>query len=564
MGATGSGADLRWDTEGLAADGAALGASASLSGPPVAEPPGADTTSVSSTEQLNAHATALSAHLAHAGLLRVHGGIVTQNVAAQFIETDAQYASFLADPQSAAPPPAATPVSIPAPQLPEIPVIPAAAALPPLPGEAFARALYNGPGAQSLHDAANFWRSQAGHIEQQAHQTRQLGDNVDEHWRNDNPKAATNIRAHAAWLDDQAERARGLAGAYEQAGQHYSDHRSQTNSPQEFDTVRNQRNRAIQLNSTGAYTGKILELENQMATMQSSATQQATSYHGLVNATTGVITPPPVPAPPIAGSTSAAPNSPVKQGAGQDLKPQQAPNPAGGKPKTSGNTSDPKPGAADLANPLSVLPDNPATPAPVDPTSSGIDPQAFGSAANVIGTLTGSGMGALSSLGGAGGGGGMPGGSPLSSLSGLSAPPMPSGGQPGGGEAPPEAPSLGEGGGEPSTSPAGDFGGSGGGGGGPITASAQTPLPAASPTPPVAGGLVTAAAAPGGTGAAMGGGGMMPPPMMGGGKGNDTAERNKNLYPDRRVVLRHTPNTEAVFGAIERERKTPKKDEGGK
>ncbi|SKO13474.1 PPE domain-containing protein [Mycobacteroides abscessus] len=561
MGASSSGADLRWDTEGLAADGAALGASTSVSGPPAAEPPGADTTSVSNTEQLNAHGAALAAHLAHAGLLRAHGGIVTQDVAAQFTQTDAQYAAYLANPQTAAPPQTATGANIPAPQLPEIPVIPAASALPPLTGEAFSRALYGGPGPQSLQQAANYWRSQADQIEQSAHQTRQIGNNVDEHWRNNNPKAATNIRAHATWLDDQADRARSLAGAYEQAGQHYSDHRSQTSSPQEFDNVRNMRNRAAQLNTTGAYTGKILELENKMAVMQSDATTQATSYHSMVNATTGVVTPPPVPAPPIAGSTSAAPNSPVNQGAGQDLKPQQAPNPAGGKPKTNGNTSDPQPGAADLANPLSTLPDTPQAATPLDPATSGIDPQAFGSAANIIGTLTGGGMGALSSLGGSGGG--MPGGSPLSALSGLSAPQTPSGGQPssGGGETPPETPSLGDADGA-STSPAGDFGG--GGGGGPITASAQNPLPAATPTAPVGGGLSASAAAPtGAAGASMGGAGMMPP-MMGGGKGNDTAERDKNLYPDRRVVLRNKPNTEAVFGAVERERKTPKKDDGGK
>ena len=68
--------------------------------------------------------------------------------------------------------------------------------------------------------------------------------------------------------------------------------------------------------------------------------------------------------------------------------------------------------------------------------------------------------------------------------------------------------------------------------------------PAASTTP--------AGGAPGGR--MMGG---MYPPMMGGMGGNNTAERDQDLHPDRRVVHRDQANTEPVFGELEQVRKRP-------
>ena len=51
--------------------------------------------------------------------------------------------------------------------------------------------------------------------------------------------------------------------------------------------------------------------------------------------------------------------------------------------------------------------------------------------------------------------------------------------------------------------------------------------------------------------------GGMYPPMMGGMGGNNTAERDQDLHPDRRVVHRDQANTEPVFGELEQVRKRP-------
>jgi hypothetical protein len=50
------------------------------------------------------------------------------------------------------------------------------------------------------------------------------------------------------------------------------------------------------------------------------------------------------------------------------------------------------------------------------------------------------------------------------------------------------------------------------------------------------------------------GGGMMPP-IAGPGPGTQNGERDKSLYPDKRVVHREVPNTEPVFGELERDRR---------
>lgn len=53
----------------------------------------------------------------------------------------------------------------------------------------------------------------------------------------------------------------------------------------------------------------------------------------------------------------------------------------------------------------------------------------------------------------------------------------------------------------------------------------------------------------------MGGGGMYPPMMPGAGQGTQNGERDKALYPDKRVVHREVANTEPVFGELERDRR---------
>lgn len=51
--------------------------------------------------------------------------------------------------------------------------------------------------------------------------------------------------------------------------------------------------------------------------------------------------------------------------------------------------------------------------------------------------------------------------------------------------------------------------------------------------------------------------GGMYPPMMGGMGGNNEPERDKDLFPDKRVVHRDHANTEPVFGELEQVRKRP-------
>ena len=83
-------------------------------------------------------------------------------------------------------------------------------------------------------------------------------------------------------------------------------------------------------------------------------------------------------------------------------------------------------------------------------------------------------------------------------------------------------------------------------------------LPAAAAASPSVGALAppAGAAPPSAGGGGMRGGGMYPP-MMGAGQGGQTAERDKAMHPDKRVVHQEMANTEAVFGEIERERKRP-------
>jgi hypothetical protein len=61
--------------------------------------------------------------------------------------------------------------------------------------------------------------------------------------------------------------------------------------------------------------------------------------------------------------------------------------------------------------------------------------------------------------------------------------------------------------------------------------------------------------------------GMYPPMMGGRGGANEGSERSKELYPDKRVVLRPVANTEPVFGELERQRrprgKRAAQEEGG-
>ena len=175
---------------------------------------------------------------------------------------------------------------------------------------------------------------------------------------------------------------------------------------------------------------------------------------------------------------------------------------------------------------------------------------AEGVVAEIAGALVGAGT---SSLGQAAGGLHSLAAAPMSALSGLS-------GLGGGMPQAPQMPSGGDGGGQPDFDPGGgnDFGsgattpaGGGGGdmgGGAPVSAPAVGPVSAGWPSAGLAG--ASSPLSPGGSGGGMGGGGFMPPMMGMGGKPGSEQDKHR----DRRVVFRPTPNSEPVFGELERQR----------
>jgi hypothetical protein len=90
-------------------------------------------------------------------------------------------------------------------------------------------------------------------------------------------------------------------------------------------------------------------------------------------------------------------------------------------------------------------------------------------------------------------------------------------------------------------------------------------MPASSPGPAAGTPTVsTPVAVPSGP-SGVGGMGMYPPML--GGRGGEEQARRKDLFPDKRVVFRRVPNSEAVFGELAAPRRArPKRiaqEEGG-
>jgi hypothetical protein len=534
-----------------------------------------DSVSGGVTAHLIAHSQAVSALLTHAGILRGQGGEVTRHTGTVLRATDEAGAETIASGGSsgattAAPSPAAVP--IPEPVVPPIPSLsePEAA-----PGELWAVQIHGGPGSSSWRAMATSLRSQAGDIDRLAADTRHSGSSINANWVDDGQQAGANTVAHADWLTGMAEHTRQLADTADAAADHFDQAREATPRPEVFTELRARLQQARSENVAygGLLSGRVATLEQQLADKEAEAVGAGNTYFAAAATTTGGTPTPPHPAPPIARGDGpkpkpeAGPKKPAEP-AGKPPKDthgvDDGPATGGEKPKTDGPGQSPMTAAdtADTAGPPPPAP-TPDEPAASPASMPAVDTTAPGTAANIAGTIVGAVVGAGSQL--AGSGAGLPNasslGAPLNALSGLSSLP----GMGGGGPSMPELPSdLGTGG-EPDlglgdegfgdTSPADAGAGGSGGGAPPVSPAAPTMAPSTGATP-MAMPAATAGVPAGGGAPASGGMGMggMYPPMMGP-RGGQNDERDKDRDPDKRVVVRPVPNSEPVFGELERKRR---------
>jgi hypothetical protein len=511
--------------DSLAADGAALADRQTVESPHGCEPAGADSVSVAVAAQLSAHSASLTVLINHAQQLRAEGGAVTLHTAASLRAADEAGAGVIAGQMSTSGALSApmAPAAVSAPALPEIPPMPLPATIP---GEAQAIAMHTGPGAAGLREFADHWQSQAAVLDDVATATSQTSFSIDAHWSDGKQRAGANTAAHSTWWFDMAGRARVLASVANEVADHYDRAVAATPTPQEFADAHNRLAQANAANvaSRGMLSGQVSAAAAQLAGMQSQATEAAGAYYTASASTTGSIAGTPAPAPPIATGSSSAPSATQS-----------------GKATAGKNTA-----AAGSAQPTSnagaaAAGTNAVAAAGTGTSTDSLDEMAMGMlpAAAMLPMIP---MSALSGLAG---------------LSRSNAPTTAThlAGRPGVGA--------------PDPGPSGDLGdtlpaASGGGGAEAVGAAAVPPVSSpSSPRPTAVSGpaaIVGAAAEEAATapaGAAGGGAMATYPPMMGSsGAGAPGDQRNMRLYPDRRVVWRPAPNTEAVFGELQRERRS--------
>lgn len=539
--------EVHADFGGLAGEASALQASAAPSASPTGViGPGLDSVSMAMAVHVNALAQSLDAHLAAASAQRQAAATVTTATVATFEAADAANSSQMlavASGGTSAPLPGALPPPSPAAGLPTVPA--GLGAVPPPSvgavelGEAFSTAIHSGPGPASLQAAAATWRARSGVESQKADQVQQAGSSIRSDWKQGSGgnTAADAIDEHAKWSHEAVTHAAGIAKLADNYAQAFTDARARTPTPAEFADLRNKlaKAQALQAQYGPRYTPMVLEISQAIVDKQGEASGAASWFQqALQSAATDV------------GKTlSAAPNIVKPGGTGKgplsgDDKGKQAGHKPGAPDESGAGFGGGATGALDGVDPAAANP---------------LNSDAMSSVGEVAGSIMGSGMGALQSLGSAGGGGNPASGlsSALPGLSSLGAPQMPSPGQGGGGEQPSAPEDLGAGGG--STTPAaGDFGGGSGGGGtggggggasgGSLGASTVSASPTVGSTAPVGG-----PATPAGSG--MGGGGMVPPMGGGGKKGGEGAERDRKLNPDKRLLMRPEPHVEAVLGEVE-------------
>lgn len=278
---------ITFDAAALTAAAGQLSNGAQPHAPAVAEPPGADTTSVSAVAQLNGASAALAAVLTHGSAVRELGALALSGTATTLSAQDEGNAAGISS--GTAPSAAAAPVSlpsIPAPSVPTIPTVPAA--LPPLPGEAHSHALYGGPGSSSLHSFAEQWTQSAALLRQTAASTTQAGDAIDANWEDGKQRAGANTRRHGEWLSQMSEQADTLAHHARSLAQNFETAKQSTPSPQEFTQARQELTQAILRfqASRGANAPEVQEKTQNLARKQAEATAAAADYHCSVSSST--------------------------------------------------------------------------------------------------------------------------------------------------------------------------------------------------------------------------------------------------------------------------------------
>jgi hypothetical protein len=524
------------DPDGLAAAGAALAAWQTAAGPtPGTVPAGADSVSNSVAAHLSAHSASLDALLNHGQEVRAAGGAATMHTAASFAMQDQANADLIAGNTSMSGP-AAGPGASESVSGPVLPGIPSFSPPSILPGETHSTLLHAGPGAQAIRDLANYLQSLAGTLNNISAEISQAGNAIDASWSDGNQQAGANTTAHANWLSEIAGYANRLATASNAAADAFDQALVSTPTPQEFADAHSQLNQAIQANnaSGGLMSGMVSAAAARLAELQGQATDAHAAHH-------------------TASSTA------MNSIGGPQQSSQQIANGGGGGTNTGGYSG--------------LGGSGPVGAGGVGPTGSG----GYSGLGGLVGGAGAAG-GAGGLLGGLGGAGGlqsmlpmlamlpMMGMTPLMALGGLGRQNTPSNfGAASAGLSPGISPDPGLAGGLGDTLPAADLGGGVGAAGIEPSGAVASALPMTSPHPPSASGVsgafggATIPAEAAGTAAASaagGGGSAYPPPMMGGqGHGGTGAERDMRLFPDRRVVSRPVPNSEAVFGELPRERR---------
>lgn len=276
---------IQVDPDALTAAAGQLSGTSQSHPPVVAQPPGVDGTSVAAVAQINAASAALATLLDHGSALRSVGGLAVANTAATLGAQDATNATAISagsTPEAVTGP--GTLPSVPEPQLPRIPTIPGS--VPPLPGEAHARALYGGSGSGSLHTFADHWSTVGGQLDQVSATVRQAGQSIDDSWVDGSQQAGANTRRHADWVDEMAQQAHQLANHARTVAAGFETAKSQTPSPDEFATARQNLTSAMQryVSSRGMNAGEVQACMQDCAAKQNQATSSALTYHGHVTA----------------------------------------------------------------------------------------------------------------------------------------------------------------------------------------------------------------------------------------------------------------------------------------
>ena len=544
------------DTDGLAADGAALAARQAIDAAPACEPAGADIVSVAVAAQLSAHLTSAALLINHAQQLRAAGGAVTQHTAASLRAVDEAAAAVIAGTtmsmsmSEAASGLAATSSALPAPVLPAIPSMPPAATAT---GEAQATALYSGPGAASLRQLGIDWQSWATTLDDVAGETSQTAASIDAHWSDGIQQAGAATAAHGSWLSGMAAQVRALASAADEVADHYDQAIAATPSPQEFTDAHTQLAQLTAANSAnhGLLSSQVSAAAAALAQLQSQATEAAHAYYTAAATTMSAIDKTSTSAPSIAsGGSSAAASTPSSRGAatktGGAKSTAKTTRAASSAQSTSSTDKATGTSTGSPATDLSTAVTNAGTAI----TNAAANSSQMQQAATTL--LPAAAMLPMAPM------------SALSGLSGLSRSSAPTSaaefaGQSGAAPDPDTASDLGDPAAD--TSPASSGGVSAEADKGAMPAPSP-PRSSPSPHSPGSGpativGLAAADGAATAPAAAEGSGTSSYPPMMGApGAGEGGGQRDLRLFPDRRLVARQVPNSEAVFGELQRERRS--------